>query len=106
MNRVWFSPSAFLIGYCCGYAFVLAFNFPLFSYYPLHHQFSWGRGTLLNAGPAMAWYGLMSSALIVALTVSWLIPPRIVGKLGTAYLWSLPAAAMLVTVYLLRHFFF
>jgi hypothetical protein len=43
----------------------IALNRPLFLYYPLHGDLIWGQ-PLTGIGPAMAWYGLMADAIIIA----------------------------------------
>ena len=56
-------------------------------------------------GPAMAWYGLMADAALVALAVSICIPSRWSGSLFRRYVTLFPIGAMLVTVYMLRRLF-
>jgi len=101
-----FSPPAFTIAFCCTYAIVFAKNWPLFLYYPLHGNFVvWGQPTLKNDGPAMAWYGLMANAGIVALLAAIFVPARLVDLPLRRYAWLFPVGAMVVCVFLLRHLF-
>lgn len=37
------SPPVFSIAYCCGYALAFRWNQPLFRYYPVPHEWAWGR---------------------------------------------------------------
>jgi hypothetical protein len=80
-------------------------DWPLFRYYPLHGDISWGRQALQGIGPAMAWYGLMANAGIVATLLAICIPDRAVDKLLRNYLWLFPVGAMLACIFLLRRFF-
>jgi hypothetical protein len=100
-----FSPAAFLIGFCCTYALVFAENWPLFLYYPLHANFNWGPQVQKGIGPAMAWYGLMANAGIVGCLAAVAVPSRVLDTLFRGYLWLFPAGTMLLTIFLLRHFF-
>jgi len=102
--KVRFSPAVFLVAFCCAYIFVFANDWPLFRYYPLHGEISWGR-TLHGTGPAITWYGLMTSAAIFASLLAICIPDRVVDRLFRHYLWLFPGAAMLACIFLLRHFF-
>jgi len=105
MKRLPISPAAFMIGFCCTYVFVFAKNWPLFLYYPLHREFSWGNQVTRGIGPAMAWYGLMADAGIVALLAAICAPARLFDSSFRNYLWIFPVGAMMVTIFLLRHFF-
>lgn len=105
MNKLHISPAAFLVAFCCTYAFVFAENWPLFLYYPLHGDFFWGHQARSGMGPAMAWYGLMADAGIAALLVSICVPAALSVSLFRNYLWIFPIATMLVVGFLLRRFF-
>ena len=101
-----FGPIAFAIGFCCAYAIAYWNNLPLFLYYPLHGDFTWGTHVLnaAVAGPGMAWYGFMADATIVALILALLVPDRLFDRLLRNYLWVFPCASMATCVYLLRLF--
>lgn len=98
------SPIAFMLAFCCTYAFVFAKNWPLFLYYPLHGDFNWGFRLTKGIGPAIAWYGLMADAGIVAAVAAVCIPSRAFNALRN-FLWIFPIGAMLVAVFLLRRLF-
>jgi len=100
------SPGTFMISYSLGYALVFFMNWPLFLYYPLHSNFNWGSHAQTGIGPAMAWYGLLASAGIIALVVSLCVPDRAISRLVQGYSWLAPVAAMLTSVLLLRRFLF
>ena len=95
----------FTVAFCCTYALVFALNWPLFLYYPLHGDFVWGWRVLQGQGPAIVWYGFMADAVIAGLVASVCLPSRAVASRLRNYLWLFPCAAMLVCVFLLRHFF-
>jgi hypothetical protein len=100
-----FSPSIFAVAFCCAYIGVFAADWPLFRYYPLHGDFNWGPRTLPGVGPAMAWYGLVSAAGVLASVSALLIPERLADRLLRGHLWLFPLGAMLGSVFLLRRFF-
>jgi len=106
MSRFKFAAAPFLILYCSAYACVFANNWPLFTYYPLVREFTWGPTALSGKGPAMGWYGLIATAGIFAGIVTILIPPRLSERLAGNHLWVFPVASMLVSVFLLRRFLF
>jgi hypothetical protein len=105
MNRLRFGPTTFAIVFCCAYAVVFAMNSPLFVYYPLHGELHWGAQVLKGAGPAMAWYGLMAKAAIVAVVGAICVPDRALPELLRNCAWLFPIATMLVSVFLLRRLF-
>lgn len=105
MGKSRFAPAIFMIVFCCVYAFVFAMDWPLFRYYPLHGDFNWGPRYIKGVGPAMAWYGLLSSAGIVALLASMVVPDGPAQKLLRGFLWAFPCGAMLTCVFLVRQFF-
>jgi len=103
--KLQFGPIAFAAVFSLTYAAVFFFNLPLFQYFPQEAMFSWGRTIIPNAGPGMAWYGLMTDAALVALPLSFLIPDPFLDKIFRNYFWVFPCAAMLVCLYLLRNLF-
>lgn len=105
MSSLRFSPGVFLVAFCCAYAVVFSLDLPLFLYYPLSGDFSWVAVASEGAGPAMAWYGLVASAGIVAAFAAVLVPDRVGDRLLRGYFWLAPVALMLVCVFLLRQFF-
>ncbi len=99
------SPGAFSVVYSLAYLGVLSIDAALFRYYPQVGEWTWGWKPLADAGPGMAWYGLMASAVLVALPVaaSW----RSI-QLRTPlrrFAWVPGVLAMLGCVYLMRIFF-
>lgn len=99
-----FAPAVFLIVFCVSYIGGFAMDWPLFRYYPLHRDFSWGSGVLINAGPAMAWYGLMATAALVASIIAIIVPDRVFHRIH-GLVWLFPAMSMVACGVLLRRFF-
>ena len=64
--RLRFSPITFMLAYCLVYIAALLWDLPAFRYYPLHGQLSWGPTVVKGLGPAMAWYGIMAEAALIA----------------------------------------
>jgi hypothetical protein len=99
-----FSPVAFTVAYCCAYSLAFALNLPLFIYYPLHGNFSWGRQVLNEVGPPILWYGFVADAIIIGAVASICIPDRPANKVINL-VWLFPVAAMAICIYLLRRLF-
>jgi|HigsolmetaAR202D_1030399.scaffolds.fasta_scaffold79593_1 hypothetical protein len=100
------SPVVFALVYCIVYAVVLAFDWPLFNYYPQVGEFTWGwTPKLEGAGPAMTWYGLMATAGAVALLAALILRDKVVAAALRNWLWLFPLGAMLACVYFMRIFF-
>lgn len=99
------SATAFSLAYCAAYAAVFALDVPLFLYYPVEGRLAWAWAPFDSVGPSMAWYGLMASATVAALPVALLLPERRVMAALRNLLWLFPAAALLVSAWLLRVFF-
>jgi hypothetical protein len=106
MNRFKFAGTPFAIAYCGAYAVAFAQDWPLFTYYPLTGEWFWGAAKIAGKGPAMAWYGLMGFAVLVATVAALLIPLRLAERLTVNALWVFPVGCMLVSVYLLRNLLF
>jgi hypothetical protein len=105
MKRLLPAQGSFLVAYCCAYIVLLANDWPMFRYYPLHGDFSWGTGMLKGIGPAMAWYGLMANAAVVALVFGLLVPQSVADRVFRNAQWLFPVAALLGCVFLMRRFF-
>lgn len=105
MNAPRFAPAVFMVVFCVAYIGVFAADWPLFRYYPQHGDWAWGWHRLAGAGVAMAWYGLMASAGVVALAAALLVPDASVLRWMGNRLWLFPVAAMAACVLLLRQFF-
>lgn len=101
-----FSPVSFAVTYCVIYVVALSKEAALFMYYPRVKQFAWGWDPLQDAGPGMAWYGLIASAALAGIIVAVVLPEEKLLSALNRFLWTIPLSAMLGTVYLMRNFFF
>ena len=59
----------FSIGFAVFYLLSATFNYALLTYHPMLHQIDW-LAQPVKAGPAMYWYGWMTTAAIGALVVA------------------------------------
>jgi len=100
-----FAPAVFTTTFCCAYLGAFAANKPLFLYYPLHGDLTWGSHAAAGIGPAMAWYGIMADAFIVAVLLAICLRDRYVAGALRGYLWVCPCVVMVSCVFLLRKFF-
>jgi hypothetical protein len=82
-----FSARVFSLTFGLAYAAAVYFNYPLFRYYPLIKRFSFHDLADPSTGPAMAWYGWISIAAIIAAIVAALFPKRIGDRLPAAVFW-------------------
>jgi len=98
---------AFSAAFCCAYVWALATDHPLFRYYPLHGDLRWATQPLLSSqasGPAMAWYGLVATAGLIA-ALATVCVPRTLTRTLASYIWLFPLGGLLGCAILLRHFF-
>ena len=103
--RLRFSPIIFMLAYCLIYIAALLWDLPAFLYYPLHGQLSWGPAVVKGLGPAMAWYGIMAEAALVAAILAVIVPDSWFANRMQNVLWTVPVAAMLICTFLMRTFF-
>jgi hypothetical protein len=103
--RLRFSPITFMLAYCLVYIAALLWDLPAFRYYPLNGQLSWGPAVVKGLGPAMAWYGIMAEAALIAAILAVIVPDHWFAKPLQNFLWSIPVATMVVCAFLMRSFF-
>lgn len=100
-----FSAPAFSLAYCIAYALLFAFDAPLFIYYPLEGVFAWKWAPFASLGPAMAWYGLVTGATLIALSIALLAPQRELRGRSIDLLWITPLVVIVFCAWRLRFFF-
>ncbi|MGE3600602.1 MAG: hypothetical protein AB7N70_34180 [Dehalococcoidia bacterium] len=100
-----FSPVIFGMTYCVVYVVALSREAALFLYYPRVGRFAWGWDSLPDAGPSMAWYGLMASAALAGIITGVVLAQEKLLVMLQRFLWMFPMFAMVGTAYLMRHFF-
>ena len=103
--RLRFSPITFMLAYCLVYIAALLWDLPAFLYYPLLGQLSWGPEVVKGLGPAMAWYGIMAEAALIAAILAVIVPDRWFANRMQNVLWAVPVTAMIICTFLMRTFF-
>ena len=105
MKIAW-SPRAFSALFCLAYVGFYGFEKPLFRYYPVNGEIAWGAAdAAVHVGPGMAWYGLMSSAALVALVGAFLVKDDWMAARFKSLQWVFPYGAVAVCLYYLRPYF-
>ena len=99
-----------VFGVVCSLTYLLAVwkNYALFTYHPAIGAFGWGAEKAREGGPAMYWYGWISTSGIVGLAaglLAMLLPARLTDRLWTGLAWFAPLCAMGVFGYILRSYF-
>ena len=86
--------------------YVLAYNFgwQLFRYYPLVNQVTLDPLTK-TAGPAMMYYGWLSTAALAGLAVALIVPSRFAARLPSATAWIVPLLLVAFTLVYEKHWF-
>ncbi len=78
----------------------------LFGYYPVLHQFRHASLPVATAGPAITWYGWLLGAAVISLVVSFMTPRRLAERLGQDWVWTVPALVLIVTLVYERRWFY
>ena len=97
----------FAIAFAILYVLAVENNWALFTYHAALEEFAFFVDKQKD-GPAMYWYGWLSSAgigaFIIAAAVSW-APETLSKRIWPGWSWAVPLAAMFAFVYILRGFF-
>lgn len=99
------SLGVFTIVYCVAYLLLLATDLPLFRYYPVHNEMSFGPHALSGKGPAMAWYGILVGAALPAALGALIVRISHPGRMFGRLVWGIPVFSMTICVVLMRQFF-
>lgn len=97
----------FAITYAVVYMLAVWHNYALFTYHPVLGEIAWGVEKSRD-GPAMYWYGWMSTAALAAVgatIVAALIPTRLLQRLWSGWTWVVASAVLLLIAYMLRNYF-
>lgn len=90
------------------YVVAMELNWAVFTYHPRPMEFDIGTQPPRN-GPAMYWYGWMTTAALGGLAAGLIamvaMARRLPAKLWLAVGWLVPAGAMVVAVYFMLPFF-
>ena len=100
-----FSNLWFTTVFSLSYVALFAFELPLFHYYPLTGELSW-HALPEDSGPSMQWYGLVAGAALAGAIAAVALRDRHIPRMAARWLFAVPLAAMLASLYLLRWFFF
>jgi hypothetical protein len=105
MTGSWPSGRLFTLVFGLAYAAAVYINYPLFRYYPLVDRFSMRDLANSSLGPAMAYYGWISIAVIPAIILAAITPRRIAERIPPALLWIVPVLMLLAGWYRERSWF-
>jgi hypothetical protein len=97
----------FAVTYAVVYLASIWNNYALFTYHPVLGEIGWGVEKSRD-GPAMYWYGWMSTAALAALGVTGLaalMPARTLQRLSPGVTWVVTLLVLLAIVYMLRNYF-
>jgi hypothetical protein len=96
----------FSAAFAAAYLAAAELNCALFTYHPVLGEFDLGT-VKPRSGPAMYWYGWTATAGVVAgvagAIAGWL-PEPLARRLGAAWAWAVPLAAMIAFPWFLREF--
>ena len=96
----------FAVAYPIVYIIAMEVNLALFTYHPAIGEFGWGADKP-RGGPAMYWYGWMSTSALAALALgvtSARLPQNLTRMLPAALAWVVPLAAMIAAAGFTAHF--
>ena len=97
----------FVVVYSAVYLLAVWNNYALFTYHPVLGEIAWGVEEP-REGPAMYWYGWMSTAALGACgacLLARLIPERVMQRLWSGWTWVVPIIVLLLFVFLNRNYF-
>jgi hypothetical protein len=98
-----FCSAAFVVFY----ALAVEFNLALFTYHPQLKQFAF-LAEPPKAGPAMYWYGWITTSAFGALfssAIALMLPRRLTVRTWSDFAWLFPAGGILFFLYLLQGYF-
>ena len=99
---------AVAIAYPVVYIVALEANLALFTYHPATGEWGFGPNSPRNGGPAMYWFGWMSTSALCALAIAVIVsclPESMTQRLPAFLAWLVPLGAMITAAGLMAHFF-
>jgi len=102
-----FISMVFAVVYTVAYVTAVYKNYALFTYHPVLGRWGWGPGRS-GEGPAMYWYGWITTALIVATiacAVAYAIPERVSSRVWSGLSWAAPVCVLCFFAYMLSGYF-
>lgn len=106
-SRSAFLAVVFAVAFAVAYTLAVWNNYAAFTYHPLLGEIGWGVEKSRD-GPAMYWYGWITTALLCALVacaLAALIPQGVSRRAWPGWVWLVPLGALLAFAYLLRNYF-
>jgi hypothetical protein len=97
----------FAVTYAIVYFLAVRNNYALFTYHPVLGEIGWGVEKSRD-GPAMYWYGWMTTAALAAFAasaVAWLIPLRLLQRLWSGWTWVVASVVLVLIAHMLRNYF-
>lgn len=97
----------FAVTYAVVYLLAVWNNYALFTYHPVLNEIAWGVEKPRD-GPAMYWYGWMSTAALSAIAasaVAWLLPASMLQRLWSGWTWVVASGVLMLIAYMLRNYF-
>ena len=102
-----FVAIVFTVAFAVAYLVAVWNNYALFTYHPSLGTVAWGVEKPRD-GPAMYWYGWISTGLIAAAAaclVAALVPERFAQRVWSGLTWTAPIVVLVLFAYLLRGYF-
>jgi hypothetical protein len=104
MNRAYPSFKVFSLLFGIVYIACFYYDWALFRYYPITHQFTYARQPP-SAGPAILWYGWLGAAAVFSGAVALVMPSRLEDRMWDGLLWVVPSALLIgILIYERRWF--
>ena len=106
-SRAAFMAVVFAVAFVIVYLLAVWNNYALFTYHPQISEVDWGVQKSRD-GPAMYWYGWISTAALAALgvtAVASLTPERIMQRLWSGWVWVVALCVLLMFAYHMRNYF-
>lgn len=102
-----FITIVFAVVYTIAYVIAVWKNYPLFTFHPVRGTVGWGLERPSD-GPAMYWYGWISTAAIVAAgacVIAYVIPERVSNRVWSGWSWAAPVGVLFFFAYMLSGYF-
>jgi hypothetical protein len=106
-RSIGFIAVVFAVVYAIAYMIAVWKNYALFTYHPVPGTLAWGVEKPRD-GPAMYWYGWMTTALIAAFAaclIASVVPERFASRVWSGWSWAAPVGVLVFFGYLLSGYF-
>ena len=102
-----FIAIVFAVVYTVAYVIAVWKNYALFTFHPTPMSVGWGVQKPFD-GPAMYWYGWISTAAIVAAVacaIAYVVPESVASRVSPAWSWAAPVGVLCFFAYMLSGYF-